>query len=61
MLRTDFFTHMGSSLFLVIANMVIEDLEQQTLSTFHNPLSVLVRYVDDVYAIVKTENADAFH
>ena len=54
---------MGSSLSPVIANMVMEDLEQQALSTFHNPPSIWVRYVDDVglYAIVKTENIDAFH
>ena len=52
---------MGSSLSPVIANMVMEDLEQQALSTFHNPPSIWVRYVDDVYAIVKTDNVDAFH
>ena len=56
-----FGTPMGSSLSPVIANMVMEDLEQQALSTFHNPPSVWVRYVDDVYAIVKTENVDEFH
>ena len=52
---------MGSSLSPVIANMVMEDLEQLALSTFHNPPSTWVRYVDDVYAIVKTENVDPFH
>ena len=52
---------MGSSLSPVIANMAVEDLEQQALSTFHNLRSIWVRYVDDVYAIVKTENVDAFH
>ena len=56
-----FGTPMGSSLSPVIANMVMEDLEQQALSTFHNPPSIWVRYVDDVYAIVKTDNVNAFH
>ena len=51
---------MGSSLSPVIANMMMEDLEQQALSTFYYPPSIWVRYVDDVYAIVKTENVDAF-
>ena len=60
-ITTNFGTPMGSSLSPVIANMVIEDLEQQALSTFHNPPSIWVRYVDDVYAIVKTKNVDAFH
>ena len=50
----------GSSFFPVIANMVMEDLEQ-ALSTFHKPSSIWVRYVDDVYAIEKTEKVDAFH
>ena len=53
-----FGTVVGSSLSPVIANMVMEDLEQQALSTFNNPPSISVRYVDDVYAIVKTENND---
>ena len=52
---------MGSSLTPVIANMAMEDFEQQALSTFHNRPSIWVRYVGDVYAIVKTENVDAFH
>ena len=56
-----FGTPMGSSFSPVIANMVMEDLEQQALSTFHNLPSIWVRYVDDVYAIVKTDNVDAFH
>ena len=43
-----FGTPMGSSLSPVIANMVMEDLEQQALSTLHNPPSIWVRYVDDV-------------
>ena len=52
---------MGSSLFPIIANMVMEDFEEQALSTFHNPPSIWVRYVDDFYAIAKTENVDAFY
>ena len=46
---------MGSSLSPVIANMVIEDLEQLALSTFYYLPSIWVRYVDDVYAFLKTE------
>ena len=52
---------MDSSLSPVIANMMMEDLEQQALSTFHNPPSIWVRYVDNIYAVVKTENVNAFH
>ena len=52
---------MGSRLSPAIADMMMEDLEKQALSTFHNPPSIWMRYVDDVYAIVKTENVDAFH
>ena len=57
-----FGTPMGSNLSpVIIAKMVMEDLEEQALSTFHNPPSIWVRYVDDVYAIAKIENVDAFH
>jgi len=44
----------------IIANMVMVDLEQRALATFHTPPSTLVRYVDDVYAIMKTEHIDSF-
>ena len=45
----------------IIANMLMEDLEQRALTIFPNPPSIWVRYVDDVYAIMETEHIESFH
>ena len=52
---------MGSPLFPIIANMVMEDLEQRALTIFLNLPPIWVRYVDDVYAIMKMEHIESFH
>ena len=56
-----FGTPMGLPLSPIIANMVMEDLEQRALTIFPNPPSIWVRYVDDVYAIMETEYFESFH
>jgi len=50
-----FGTPVDSPLSPIIANMVMEDLKQRALATFHTPPSTWVRYVDDVYAIMETK------
>ena len=52
---------MGSLLSPIIANMVMEEIEQTALNTYLNPPSLLVRYVDDVYAIVEKTEVEPFH
>ena len=52
---------MGSPLSPIIANMVMEDLEQRALTIFPNPPSIWVRYVDAVYTIMETEHIESFH
>ena len=44
---------MGSLLSPIIANMVMEEIEQTALNTYLKPPSLWVRYVDDVYAIME--------
>ena len=53
MYKQVFGTTVGSPLCPIIANMVMEDLELTALSIFPNPSSMWVRYVDDVYVIMK--------
>ena len=51
---------MGSSLSPVITNMVMEEIEQLVLNTYLKPPSLWVRYVDDVYAIMKKTEVEFF-
>ena len=44
---------MGSPLSPIIANMVMEEIEKTALNTYLNPPSLWLRYVDNVYAIMK--------
>ena len=52
---------MGSPLSPIIANMVMEEIEQTALNTYLNPPSLWLRYVDDVYAIMKKTDVEPFH
>ena len=38
----------------------MEDLEQRALTIFRNRISIWVRYVDDVYAIMETKHIEYF-
>ena len=40
-------TAMGSPVLVVVANLVMEDVEQEALFTFHTPPRFWRRYVDD--------------
>ena len=52
---------MGSPLSPIIANMVMEEIEQTALNTYLNPPSLWLRYVDDVYAIMEKTEVEPFH
>ena len=52
---------MGSPLSPVLACMVMEVIEQIAIETFFEPPSIWVRYVDDVYSIVETNQIALFH
>ena len=45
----------------MITNKMVEDLEQRTLTIFPNPLSILVRYLDDGYTIMETVRIESSH
>ena len=54
-------TAMGSPVSVVIANLVMEDIEQKALSTFHTPPRFWRRYVDDTCTILPGDLVDSFH
>ena len=54
-------TAMGSPVSVVVANLVMEDVEQEALSTFHTPPRFWRRYVDDTCTALPSNLADSFH
>ena len=52
---------MGSPLSPIIANMVMEKLEERANNSFHSPPCIWFRYVDDVYGIMESNYIEEFH
>ena len=52
---------MASPVSVVVANLVIEDIKQKALSTFHTPPCFWRRYVDDTCTILPGDLVDSFH
>ena len=52
---------MSSSFSPIIANMVMEEIEQTAFNTYLNPPCLWVRYVDDMYAIMEKTEVELFH
>ena len=50
-----FGTAMGSPVSVVMANMVMEDIEDRALASFPIPLSFWKRYVDDVFCVIPSD------
>lgn len=46
---------MGSPVLVVVANLVMKDIEQKALSTFHTPPLFWRRYVDDTCTVLPLE------
>ena len=54
-------TAMGSPVLVVVANLVMEDIECRALATFHTPPHLWRRYVDDTCAALPHDLVDPFH
>ena len=53
---------MGSPISVIIANLVMENVEEGAMSTFLNPPKFWRRYVDDTFVIIKKKTeVDGFH
>ena len=59
--RQIFGAPMGSCISPVVANIFMEHIERQALSTFREPPRIWLRYVDDVFCVIKSSVIDDFH
>ena len=44
---------MGSPVSLVVANLVVEDVEKRAIENFSHPPKIWLRYVDDAFVIIE--------
>ena len=59
--RQIFGVAMGSPISVIIANLVMENVEEGAMSNFLNPPKFWKRYVDDTFVIIKKTEVDKFH
>ena len=52
---------MGSPVSLVVAEIVMQNIEEQALATYSETLSLYLRYVDDTITSVHENKIDKFH
>ena len=55
-----FGTAMGSSVSVTVANLVMEEIEQNALSTFESPPRFWKRYVDDTLTVLPANTVERF-
>ena len=54
-------TAMGSPVSVVVAEIVMQNIEEQALSTYTKTLPLWLRYVDDTFTAVHKDEIDTFH
>lgn len=54
-------TAMGSPISVVVANLVMEVLEEKALQSFIHPPRIYKRYVDDTICVIRRDLIDEFH
>ena len=59
--RQTFGTAMGSPVSVTVANLVMEEIEQTAISTYHTPPRFWKRYVDDTCAVLPKGSVEDFH
>ena len=59
--RQIFGAPMGSCISPVVANIFMKHLERQALTSFREPPRIWLRYVDDVFCVIKSSVIDDFH
>ena len=59
--RQTFSAAMGSPMSVTVANLVMEDVEQQALATFPNSLRFWKRHVGDTLTALQSSQVESFH
>ena len=54
-------TTMGSPVSVVVAEIVMQNIEESALSTCRQTIPLWLRYVDDTFTAVRHDEIDAFH
>ena len=54
-------TAMGSPVLVMVANLVMKDIEERALPIFHSPPGFLKRYVEDTYTALRPDLIEPFH
>ena len=54
-------TAMGSPVSIVVAEIVMQNIEESALSTCRQTIPLWLRYVDDTFTAVRHDEIDAFH
>ncbi|CAH3162654.1 unnamed protein product [Pocillopora meandrina] len=54
-------TAMGSPVSVVVAEIVMQNIEESALSTCRQTIPLWLRYVDDTFTAVRHDKIDAFH
>ena len=52
---------MGSSVSVVVAEIVMQNIEEQALATYTRTVPLWLRYVDDTFTAVHKDGIDDFH
>ena len=59
--RQTFGAPKGSCISPILADIFLEFVEHRTISTFHTPPKLWVRYVDDTFCVIEQQYAEEFH
>ena len=54
-------TAMGSPVSIVVAEIVMQSIEEQALATYKQTVPLWLRYVDDTFAAAHKDEIDTFH
>ena len=59
--RQIFGVAMGSPIFVIVANLVMESIENKMLKDFVSPPRIWLRYIDDTFVVLKKTKVVSFH